>query len=290
VAWELLVVDNGSTDGTHDTVRAFDARLPVRMVREVRPGLSHARNRAIAEARGSWIVWTDDDVLVLDDWLVAYARAFASTAGAILGGPIAPWFDPEPPAWLRRVLPRVGAAWSLLDHGPHPQPLGLEPYRVPFGANYATRADAQRRYPYDPRWGRRPDRPSLVGEEVAVLESMLRDGLTGSWVPGARVLHRVGPERQTLDYLRAQLRGYGAFRSTFDGPAPRRGDAALRWRALVAALGWRVGRALGLPPESWIGDLVVAEDTRGRLSAYEAGSPVQRVVSDPGGASSSTRS
>ena len=87
--WELLVVNNNCTDGTDEVIRAFEDRLPVRRAFEPRPGLSHARNRAIAEATGDYILWTDDDVTVCRDWLVAYADAFRRWPDAALfGGPI----------------------------------------------------------------------------------------------------------------------------------------------------------------------------------------------------------
>ena len=67
-------------------------RLPARTQGfESRPGLSHARNRAIAEATGDYILWTDDDVTVCRDWLVAYADAFRKWPDAVgFGGPSGP--------------------------------------------------------------------------------------------------------------------------------------------------------------------------------------------------------
>src|SRR5688500_3500637 len=64
VSWELLVVDNGSTDHTPEVVESFSGRLPIRRVSEPEAGLSNARNRGVAEAKGDYICWTDDDVLI----------------------------------------------------------------------------------------------------------------------------------------------------------------------------------------------------------------------------------
>ena len=75
VEWELLVIDNNSTDDTENVVAGFEGRLPVRHVFEPRAGKSHAANTVLREARGDLIVWTDDDVLVDAGWLEAYAHA-----------------------------------------------------------------------------------------------------------------------------------------------------------------------------------------------------------------------
>jgi glycosyltransferase involved in cell wall biosynthesis len=77
VEWEILVVDNGSTDETASVVQALGSEWKcLRMVGEPEAGLSRARNRAVSEARGRYIVWTDDDVLVTPGRLAAYRSAF----------------------------------------------------------------------------------------------------------------------------------------------------------------------------------------------------------------------
>jgi glycosyltransferase involved in cell wall biosynthesis len=78
--WRLLVVNNNSRDHTADVLRSFADRLPLRSVFEPEPGLSNARNRAIVETTGDYLVWTDDDVLVAHDWLEAYVAAASRKA------------------------------------------------------------------------------------------------------------------------------------------------------------------------------------------------------------------
>ena len=67
--WELIVVDNNSTDATKGVVSEFNTRLPIRYVFESKQGLSRARNCGIAQAQGDIIVFTDDDIIVTNDWL-----------------------------------------------------------------------------------------------------------------------------------------------------------------------------------------------------------------------------
>jgi len=73
--WELIVVDNNSVDATKKVVSEFNTRLPIRYFFEPKQGLSHARNRGIAQTQGDIIVFTDDDVIVTNDWLYQIGRA-----------------------------------------------------------------------------------------------------------------------------------------------------------------------------------------------------------------------
>src|SRR5262249_36783794 len=160
--WELVIVNNNCTDRTDQVVQAFEGRLPIRRVFEARAGLSHARNRAVAEATGDYILWTDDDVTVCRDWLVEYVRAFKTWPDAsIFGGPIRPCFDGTPPQWLMAIYPTIAGVYAAREFGPEPMALSRD--RIPWGANYVIRADAQAKHLYDPDLGYRPGR--LVGWE-----------------------------------------------------------------------------------------------------------------------------
>ena len=88
--FEVIVVDNGSTDGTPDVVR----RYPVTLLHEPAPGACHARNRGIAAARGACIAFTDADCVPSRGWLAAFARALTNDEIDIVAGPLAV-LDPE---------------------------------------------------------------------------------------------------------------------------------------------------------------------------------------------------
>ena len=197
--WEVVVVDNGSTDATPEVVERLGERLPVRRVLEPEPGHSNARNRAVHEARGAYIVWTDDDVLVHPGWLAAYARAFSDFPDvAFFGGAVLPHFTEEPPAWVRAAWPRIEALFAVRS----PPASGAEVERtyLPFGANFAVRTDVQRRHPYNPELGR--TRGGLDGlDELAVMVGMLEDGDVGRWVPDAVLEHVITPDRFDARHL-----------------------------------------------------------------------------------------
>lgn len=122
---ELVIVDNGSTDGTAEVIR--ECRLPnmgVRSVVERNQGLSYARNRGIAEALGEIFVFTDDDVRPPDGWLEGMCGPILrGEADAVAGGvKLAPhlrrpWMKPEHIGWLASteclppgaIIPLLGA-------------------------------------------------------------------------------------------------------------------------------------------------------------------------------------
>ncbi|MFL5577817.1 MAG: glycosyltransferase [Gemmatimonadaceae bacterium] len=232
LAWELIVVDNdASTDEVQRVVDEFAGRLPVRCVLEPTLGLSRARNAAVRAALGTYVLWTDDDVLVPPTWIAAYARAIARWPdAAVLGGPIRPHFDARPPEWLRQALPVVAHAFSLLELGREPVPFGGTV--LPFGANYAVRAAEQRCHLYSPALGRIGDFVAMH-EETEVVRAILREGGVGWYVPWAPVRHIIPESRQSVHYLRHYFYGNGASTSRLRSFPTLFGRPLWMWRRAV---------------------------------------------------------
>jgi glycosyltransferase involved in cell wall biosynthesis len=112
--WKLVVVDNGSSDQTQDTVKAFSDRLPVQLLTEPRRGKNFALNTALAHIDGDLTVLTDDDVLPRRDWLLKLRHAADVHAEfSIFGGPILPHWEVPPPPWTKWV--HQGAAYAVTD-------------------------------------------------------------------------------------------------------------------------------------------------------------------------------
>ncbi len=216
VKWELLVVDNNSTDNTADVVAAFVDRLPVRRVLERNQGHSHARNRAVSEVVGDLLIWTDDDVLVDHQWLQGYVDAAQRWPEAgYFGGPIEPWFEHEPPGWIQMNMEALLAPFVALD-------LGLEerqfaPGQSPYGANMAFRRSAFDGRRFDPNLGLRPG-SAIRNEETEYCKRLAESGFVGVWVPAARVQHFVVAERLTLPFLRDYFEGGGRTQIRIEGP------------------------------------------------------------------------
>jgi hypothetical protein len=244
----------------------------VRLV-EPTPGKSYAGNLAVREAKGDYIIWTDDDVLVEPGWLKAYLNAFAQWPDAsIFAGAIDPWFEEAPPRWLELAFPKVAHAYAALDHGPTGFDLTSETY--PYGANMALKRSAQLQEPYDTRLGPRPN-SGLRGEEMIMARRLFAAGSTGRWVPEARVRHFIPPHRQTLEYLREYFLGSGECLGLLgrNDTGERRAFGRPLWlwkEAVSAEATYRIGR-LFQSPENWIDAFTRAHVARGRLKNYVSG-------------------
>ena len=265
VRLELLVIDNGSSDDTPAVLSEHASTLPLRSLAEPQPGLSHARNRAAAEARGELILWTDDDVEVEPAWLAAHVEASHRHPDAsFFGGATLPRFEQPPPAWIAQSWEQLADTWAIRALPPEPAP--IDPSRLPVGANFAIRAELQRRHAYDPRLGRRGGE-LMGGEETALMRQLLADGRSGWWVPAARVHHAIPPERLTESYLRGIWFGQGRERALIRGGAPRP-RLRLLARALRAEARSRIARRVSDPAE-WLRELERAQNRWGELSASQ---------------------
>lgn len=89
-AFEVIVVDNGSSDDTPQVVERANetSRVSMRYEREPEPNRGKARNRAIAVAAGETVIFCDDDVQAPPQWIAAHARAHAPGEPAVVNGPI----------------------------------------------------------------------------------------------------------------------------------------------------------------------------------------------------------
>jgi glycosyltransferase involved in cell wall biosynthesis len=266
-SWELIVVNNNCTDDTDAVLDEFCSQLPLRRAFEVKPGLSNARNAAMRAASGSFIIWTDDDVLVAPRWLSAYADSMRRHPECdIFGGPIEPWLDGTPPRWLERGFHVVETAYAARDFGRQEAPITAG--SLPFGANMVVRRELQIRHPFDPDLGRAPG--NMFGyEETKVLGSILREGGTGWWVPDARVRHFIPRPRQTLRYLLGYWRGNGLSRARLYPACPGRfrvlGSPGWLWRDATTSTMLSLVGLVAYAPDRWLGHMRDAAVSWGQL-------------------------
>ncbi len=137
VEWEVVVVDNNSSDRTSEVVEDFGSRYPgrFRYLFEPRPGKSHALNAGIRDARGEILAFTDDDVTVEATWLQNLTAALHNREWAGAGGRTLPERSFVPPRWLPPDRRHALAPLAIFDRGPEARELTEAPY----GNNMAYR-------------------------------------------------------------------------------------------------------------------------------------------------------
>lgn len=225
---EVLVVDDGSTDGTAVLLEGWADGERKRAHHQPNAGLATARNEGLRLARGELVAFLDDDVVVPAHWSRAVREAFDDRPGTeAVAGRILPEWAHDPPRWLTGALREY---LSLLDLGEEPVALG--PGREPFGANFAIRASVVAEIGgFRTDLGRKAG--SLMSNEERELFWRLRDrgGSTLYW-PDAWVRHRIPAERLELDWFDARVHAQGRSDVLIDPPPPgMRGTA----RELVRA-------------------------------------------------------
>lgn len=241
---DVVVVDNGTTDGIREQVEAVLPRA--RVLRERRPGLDVARNRALREAAGEVIAFLDDDAEADRWWVRSLAEAFAAhPEAAAVTGLILP-LELETPAqqlfeanggfgrgFERRVLPRDGERRFGLR-----MPLVSDALTVGSGCNMAFRSDVLRELGgFDEALDTGAPLPG--GGDLDAIHRVLRAGHGLVYEPRVLVRHR---HRRSLAGLRAQLTGHYRALSAFLVKAlvSERGRARL---GVAAFLAWRLAKS-----------------------------------------------
>jgi glucosyl-dolichyl phosphate glucuronosyltransferase len=224
-AWEVVVVDNNSRDHTHQVVEQTQRTWPrLRYVFEAAQGLSHARNRGIAESTGEVILFTDDDVLPEPDWMETTLAGLEKYRADACGGYIAPIWETPPPAWLtERFYGFLAVRTDRTDDYPIESAS-----QAPFGANMAIRkAVFDKVGLFDTNRGRK-GKVLASGEDGEMFERLLAAGFKAVFLGQSRVHHKVEAFRVTKRYFRrwrfqtsrniAQSRGLEGNRRLFNIP------------------------------------------------------------------------
>jgi glycosyltransferase involved in cell wall biosynthesis len=225
---ELLVVDNASTDGTPALLAGLERRHAplLRVAREPRIGLSAARNRALAEARGEVVAFLDDDAIPRAGWLARLYAPYDDPRVACVGGRIRLRFESPPPPWL---TPALHPALSAFDLGDAPRTVRYGEADYPYGANISFRGvDARAQGGFSTRVGLR-GALQLQHEETDLCYRLERAGHEIRYAPDACVDHCIAADRLTPAWFLTRHWQGGRSAAVF----------VLRNRGLARAL-WRI--------------------------------------------------
>ena len=210
--WEVIIVDNNSTDNTDEVVTqtAKNFPVPLRYLHEPEQGRSAALNTGIKAALGEIIATTDDDVRLNPDWLRNAEIALQNLECDYLGGKALPIWGGERPKWIPEGRSIHWAVIALLDYGPEPIPLGDY---VPIGVNMVFRRDAfERAGLWDNTIGRKAG--TLLGQEVREWCQRARAAnLKGFYSPDLVIHHVIPGDRLTKKYFRRWFYWHGISRA-----------------------------------------------------------------------------
>jgi GT2 family glycosyltransferase len=210
--FRILIVDNSAVPGAGSRcITPNDHAGRIEIVVAPRPGLSHARNVAVAATAGENLVWIDDDEVADEHWLCELAQAFVEhpEADVVAGAVVPAQLDTTAQAWFEQfggLTKGRGFTPAVFGRETAPQQSPLYPL-PPFGAgaNLATRAGVIERIGgFDPALG--AGSPAMGGEDTLALTQILLAGGTIVYWPAALTRHFHRPDE---DGLRRQLIGYG---------------------------------------------------------------------------------
>ncbi|MBA3231516.1 MAG: glycosyltransferase [Acidobacteria bacterium] len=206
VAYEVIVVDNNSTDATKRVVASRLGKSPnLTYVFEPRQGLPYARNTGVLTARAPIVAFTDDDVQVGPEWVSTIKRAFDEHPDIdMVGGRVRPVWPDRIPRWITRS--QLGP-FALGERGDAPirvSAANAAPCLV--GANFAFRREVFDRVGLF-------DTAYIKSQDREIQLRLWRAGGAGLYLPSLAIKVRVPPERLTRKYFRYWYTTYGIYHS-----------------------------------------------------------------------------
>lgn len=261
-SFEVVVIDDGSSDGTAEAVRAHQGgKVRIKYVFQENAGLNVARNRAAAEAAYDLLVYLDDDVLLPPAYVGQMGAAFElhPEAAAVAGRILLRFEAPKPP-WLSDNLRLY---LSEYDRGDNVEM--LNPPEYPRGASFGIRRSCLDALGgFAPALDRRGTSLISSGEQELFMRLFARGDRIVYW-PAARVEHRVPAERVTLGYFRRRAAAQGASDALIER-AQRRPATLLREVVRAARIVPIAAKGLG-HPAGRVNTSLWWEYCRGRLQA-----------------------
>ncbi len=213
-SWEIIVVDNNSTDNTSEIIQSYQETwqrpYPLKYYFEAKQGAAYARKRAIEVASGSLIGFLDDDNYPVTNW-VAAAYAFSqkySRAGAY-GSQIHPAWEVKPPENFDKISPFL----AITERGNIPLLYDARKNLLPPAAGIVIRRQAWlKSVPYQPILTGRTANSMLTSEDLEMLSYIQKAGWEIWYNPEMEIYHQISQFRLQKEYLIPFFRGIGLSR------------------------------------------------------------------------------
>lgn len=218
ISFDVLIVDNNSTDDTKLVADSLMAQHPGRVhyVLETQQGNAHARNRGVNTAKGAIIAFVDDDVTVDSNWLNSFKTVLDARPDlSFVGGRVLPQWSETLPSWL---TPAHWAPLALLDYGPDELPISDRNPPGLLTANIAFRRTVFDEVGmFSPHLQRVKDRIGSMEDHEFVLR-VCRHGKKGMYLPQMIARAPVESERLSKTYHRRWHTGHGHFYAVMNDP------------------------------------------------------------------------
>src|SRR5688572_16665729 len=270
-AYEIVVVDNASTDNTSALIKAFqrdNSSSDITLVVESKQGLAYARNTGCKMARGHYLAFIDDDCIASEDWLQALVDCYEHVKPLpwSVGGPILPRYDSPRPRWFKD-------SYETDTWGDQPRfLLNGESFT---GCNMSFRKEVIEQFGgFDADFGMKGDNLALA-EETQLFQkiwSAAGKACNCYYTPRAVVYHTIDPYKMTVAYQlkRAFSSGQASWTMTREHNLIRR---LLVCTASAALIAWYTAKAIlhikhGYRQSWMVEQLYPVVSNIGRLLAY----------------------
>jgi glycosyltransferase involved in cell wall biosynthesis len=219
---ELIIVDSCSAPSHAEALRSLASAYQASFVRLETAGHSRARNAVLAEARGEWVAYLDDDAVPFPDWLRSLHKVIDNGGRdlAAVGGLTQPaWPDEQAP---KGISPRWLFYLSCIQDKVR---RSTRDGAKVCGANLAFRKGCLKALGgFRNELGRIGDR-LIGGEETMAVRQLLESGCEAIYDPSVRVKHRIPRERLSLEWIRKRAYWEGVTETTMakaaGGPFPK---------------------------------------------------------------------
>lgn len=193
--YEILVVDNASTDNTSEIIEPYTKEGVVHYLEDSELGLSNARNTGLLNSKGKYVVYLDDDAEVTETWLESFHHVFQNYPDcAVCGGRVIPRYEIPKPDWVTGIS-------DVHSQGFHPADKIIAHNWAPGGNSAWDKSVLLSLNGFDARLGRKGSKPLRGSEESELVTRAIDQGLGVYYSPHAFMYHHISKDRISLSYM-----------------------------------------------------------------------------------------
>ena len=199
IQWQLVIVDNGSSDETAQILKKTSSQLNMVILHEPVAGKSRALNRALEVASGNFLLFTDDDVIFSPTWIRdLHSAGLQNPSLSLFCGPIIPAFPARTPKWIRSH-PFAAVMFGRFE--PQSTPGLLARWCNPFGASFAVRACAAAGERFRLDLGPSAENGPFFDEDTEFVGRFVDSEGRKVYIPSAYVFHHIAGPQTKLPWI-----------------------------------------------------------------------------------------